>query len=41
LVKLEFVKKNSFFELEFSTNGTVQVLCDITNESYDQPIDAY
>ncbi len=40
LVKLKFIKKSTFFELEFSANGTVQVLCDLSNEPYDQQLDA-
>ncbi len=40
LVELNFIKKGTLFELEFSANGTVKVLCDISNEPYDQPIDA-
>jgi len=39
LVKLTFVKKSTFFELHFSTKGTVKVACDVTNEPFDLPVD--
>jgi len=35
LVTLEFFKKSTFFELNFSVNGSVNVACDITNEPFD------
>jgi DUF177 domain-containing protein len=38
LVELNFIKKNTLLELQFSTDGTVKVLCDVTNEPYDQAI---
>ncbi len=37
-VSLNFVKKSTFFELTFSAIGTVEVLCDVTCELYDQEI---
>ncbi|CAA0165931.1 DUF177 domain-containing protein [Tenacibaculum maritimum] len=39
-VVLNFFKKSTFFELNFEANGTVNVPCDITNESFDQEINA-
>ncbi len=39
LVELNFINKNTLLELQFSANGTVKVLCDVTNEPYDQSID--
>lgn len=39
LVKLNFIKKSTLIELHFSTNGTVKVACDVTNEPFDLPID--
>ncbi len=38
LVKLNFVKKSTFFELHFSMKGTSKVACDVTNEPFDLPI---
>ncbi len=38
LVELNFIKKNTLLELQFSANGTVRVLCDVTNEPYNQTI---
>lgn len=38
LVDLEFIKKSNLLELHFTANGTVNVACDVSNESYDQPI---
>lgn len=40
LVKLKFIKKNTLFELVFSANGTVKILCDLSNEPYNQQLDA-
>ncbi len=40
LVKLKFIKKSTFIELEFSVNGTIEVLCDISNEPYNQQLEA-
>ncbi|APZ45603.1 DNA-binding protein [Polaribacter reichenbachii] len=39
-VSLNFVKKSTLFELNFITEGTVEVPCDVTNELYDQEIDS-
>lgn len=39
-VSLNFVKKSTLFELNFITEGTVTVPCDVTNELYDQEIDS-
>lgn len=38
LVKSNFVKKSTFFELHFSMKGTIKVACDVTNEPFDLPI---
>ncbi len=40
LVQLDFNKKSTFIELSFNVTGTVQVVCDLTNEPFHQPIDA-
>ena len=37
-VDLNFVKKSTLFELNFTISGTVNVPCDTTNEPFDQPI---
>ena len=39
-VDIEFVKKSTLLELNFTANGTVNVPCDITNEHFDQKIEA-
>ncbi len=39
LVKVNFVKKSTFFELHFLMKGIVKVACDVTNEPFDLPID--
>lgn len=39
IVTLEFIKKNTFFELNFSVKGSVNVACDVTNEPFDLPIE--
>ena len=39
-VTLEFVKKRTLFELEFTASGTVNVPCDVTNEYFDLEITA-
>ena len=39
-VSLHFVKKSTLFELNFITEGTVEVPCDVTNELYHQEIDS-
>ena len=39
-VTLEFVKKSTLFELEFTASGTVNVPCDVTNEYFDLEIAA-
>ncbi|MCF6223828.1 MAG: DUF177 domain-containing protein [Flavobacteriaceae bacterium] len=38
LVNLEFNKKSTFFELNFSVKGVVNVACDVTNEPFDLPV---
>jgi uncharacterized metal-binding protein YceD (DUF177 family) len=38
-VNLDFVKKSNLFELHFLAKGDVKVLCDISMEPYDQPVD--
>ncbi len=35
---LVFIKKSTLFELHFKAKGNVKVVCDISNEPYDQPI---
>jgi len=37
-VTLNFVKKNTLFELQFTVSGTVLVNCDVSGEEYNQPI---
>ena len=39
-VDINFVKKSTLLELNFTANGTVNVPCDSTNEPFDQEIDA-
>jgi uncharacterized metal-binding protein YceD (DUF177 family) len=39
-VSLDFVKKSTLMELSFSAKGTARVACDVTNEHYNEPIDA-
>lgn len=39
-VSLNFEKKSTLFELNFSAKGTVEIPCDITNELYNQEIDS-
>lgn len=38
LVSLEFIKKSTFIELNFSVNGLIKVNCDVSYEPFDQPI---
>lgn len=38
-VVLEFIKKDTLLELFFTAKGNVEVVCDISNEYYDQPIE--
>ena len=40
IVALEFVKKSTLFELEFTASGSVNVPCDVTNEYFDLEITA-
>ena len=40
IVALEFVKKSTLFELNFTASGTVNVPCDVTNEYFDLEITA-
>ncbi|GGX07362.1 YceD family protein [Aquimarina muelleri] len=37
-VALEFNKKTTMLELQFTATGTVNVNCDLTNEPFDLPI---
>lgn len=37
-VTLDFIKKNTLFELFFSINGTVLVNCDVSAEEFNQDI---
>jgi len=39
-IDLLFEKKSTIMELTFKAEGVVNVNCDLTNEPYDQPIDA-
>ena len=39
LVKLDFIKKSTLLELNFTAKGTIKVTCDISTELYDQPIE--
>lgn len=39
-VDLLLEKKSTMMELTFTSTGTVNVNCDVTNESYDQPIES-
>lgn len=38
LVNLEFIRKSTLFELNFSCKGTIEIACDVSNEPYDQSI---
>jgi uncharacterized metal-binding protein YceD (DUF177 family) len=38
-VHLEFIKKSTLLELNFTIDGIVKVVCDISNEIYKQPIE--
>ena len=40
IVDVNLVKKSSFLELNFLENGSVNVNCDLTNESYDEKLRA-
>ena len=40
IVDVNLVKKSSFLELNFLANGSVNVNCDLTNESYDEKLRA-
>ncbi len=37
-VSLEFHKKSTLLELHFDINGTIEVVCDLTNELFHHPI---
>jgi len=39
-VKLSFLKKATMFELSFNFNGWVEVLCDVSGEIFQQPINS-
>ena len=38
VVSLDFIKKNTFFELYFRVEGSIHIDCDISLETYDQEI---
>lgn len=38
-VHLDFIKKSTLLELNFSVRGEVKIVCDVSNELYQQPID--
>ena len=38
-VDLKMIKKSTFIELFFEVNGSVELICDITNEPYSQAIE--
>ena len=38
-VKLDFLKKDTLFELLFLMSGTVRVNCDVSGEEYEQPVE--
>jgi len=40
IVDVNLVKKSSFLELNFLANGSVNVNCDLTNESYNEKLRA-
>lgn len=39
-VSLNFIKKSTLFELTFTGKGTVEVPCDVSNELYNQNVQA-
>ena len=39
-VSLSFLKKPTLFELSFEFSGSLEVACDITNELFQQPLEA-
>ena len=39
-IVLSLVKKSTFLEFNFEASGTVNVNCDLTNESYDELLEA-
>ncbi|OAD45777.1 YceD family protein [Polaribacter atrinae] len=39
-VELEFIKKSTLLELTFTANGYVEVPCDVSNEFYNQVVQA-
>lgn len=39
-IVMDFVKKSTLMELHFEASGSVNVNCDVTNEPYDEPINA-
>lgn len=38
-VRLDFIKKSTLLELNFSAKGEIEVICDVSNEHYNEPID--
>jgi uncharacterized metal-binding protein YceD (DUF177 family) len=38
LVNLNFIKKSTLLELNFSAIGTVRIACDVSNEPFELPI---
>jgi len=39
-ISLDFIKKSTLLELTFTANGSVEVPCDISNELYNQNVQA-
>ncbi len=39
-VNINFVKKSTLLELDFTAKGTVNVPCDVSNEAFNQEIEA-
>ena len=39
-VQIGFNKKSTLIEVRFKAHGSVEVLCDLTNEAYQEPINA-
>jgi len=39
-VHLDFIKKSTLLELSFQASGTIKVACDLSNEHYNEPIEA-
>ena len=39
-VQLDFEKKSTLLELDFQAEGYLKVICDLTNEPFNEPIEA-